>query len=86
MPVNKRNAVFHKIFSSAMALCFVASSQVVAPGANAKNAKPALSAAKKAEMRKRGFEWCRKKYISGGAYIVRVEIMNDGRVRCWFKS
>lgn len=57
-----------------------------APNPEAKSVRKALTEAQKADLRKKGREWCMKNYIRGGAFIVRIEIMSDGRVRCWFKS
>ncbi len=52
-----------------------------------KSARDRLSEAQKKEIRKRAYEWCRKTYLKGGGgHIMRVEIMNDGRVRCWYKA
>jgi len=57
-----------------------------APLADAKTVKKTLTAAQKADLRKKGREWCMKNHIQGGAFIVRVEVKNDGRVICYFKG
>ena len=57
-----------------------------APVADAKTVKKTLTAAQKSDLRKKGREWCMKNYIQGGAFIVRVEVKNDGRVICYFKG
>jgi D-Tyr-tRNAtyr deacylase len=58
-----------------------------AAAATKKSRRDAMSEAQKKDLRKRAYEWCRKTYLKGGGgYIMRVEIMNDGRVRCWYKS
>ncbi len=74
------------IFSGLIALGLVVGNTGFATVATAKSAKKTMTGAQKAELRKKGREWCKKNFIQGGAYIVRVEIMNDGRVRCWYKS
>ncbi len=54
--------------------------------AAAKDVRKTMTAAQKSQLRKKALEWCRKNYIQGGAFIVRVEIMSDGRARCWVKG
>jgi hypothetical protein len=52
-----------------------------------KDARAKMTEQQKTAARDRGRAWCKKNYAgSGGAYVVRVEILSDGRVRCWFKS
>jgi hypothetical protein len=69
---------------------FVASALVVGsmgvPAAQAKEVKRKLTAAQKSELRKRGREWCEKNHIRGGAFVVRVEVRNDGKVVCYMKE
>jgi hypothetical protein len=57
-----------------------------APVADAKTVKKTLTAAQKADLRKKGREWCMKNYVQGGTFIVRVEVRNDGRVVCSLKQ
>ena len=45
-----------------------------------------LTDAQKKELRKRGKDWCLKNKIKGTATFSRVEIMSDGRVRCWWRG
>lgn len=45
-----------------------------------------LTEAQKAEIRKRAREYCKKRYGGGGVVIERVEILSDGRVRCWYRG
>jgi hypothetical protein len=56
------------------------------PVADAKSAKKTLTAAQKTELRKKGREWCEKNHIRGAAFIVRVEVRNDGKVICYLKE
>lgn len=59
---------------------------VGAPVADAKSVKKTLTSAQKADLRKKGREWCLKNHIQGGATIVRIQVKNDGRVICYFKG
>ncbi len=71
------------IFSSLIALGLVTGNIGFAA---AKDVRKTMTAAQKSELRKKALEWCKKNYIQGGAFIVRVEILSDGRVRCWVKG
>ena len=71
------------IFSSLIALGLVVGNIGMAA---AKDVRKTMTAAQKSELRKKALEWCKKNYIQGGAFIVRVEILSDGRVRCWVKG
>ena len=52
-----------------------------------KNVRAGLTEKQKTELRDRARAWCKKNYAKGGTvYIVRVEILSDGRVRCWTKG
>ena len=50
-----------------------------------KDVRSGMTEAQKKELRKRGWEWCRQ-FATGGTYIVRVEILQSGKVRCTLKE
>ncbi len=52
-----------------------------------KAAKPGLSAAEKAEFRKKYMPICIKQYAQGGnGVIMKVEVLSDGTVYCWYRN
>lgn len=83
---------FRPILASLLIFAQVAAPVVFAGDAAAaaakKTVRDSLSEKQKADMRKRAWEWCRKRYTAGGgaAQVMRVEILSDGRVRCWYRG
>ncbi len=58
-----------------------------AAAASKKNVRDSLSAKQKSELRRKGREWCKKKYASDGQnYIDRVEIRRDGSIMCYIRG
>ncbi len=59
-------------------------------GAAPKKKKPAkagLSAAEKAELRKKYMPICIQQYAQGGnGVIMKVEVQSDGTVYCWYRN
>jgi len=53
--------------------------------AASKTARDKMSPEQKKELRRKAYEWCRKKHAPHGD-ILRVEILSDGSVRCWVKN
>jgi hypothetical protein len=51
-----------------------------------KDARSKMTPAQKKELRKRGREWCMKNHIKGNMQFERIEIMSDGRIRCWMRG
>lgn len=81
----RRIRPFKALLAGVVASAFITGSMGDA-AVEAKSAKKTLTAAQKAELRKKGREWCAKNHIHGGAFIVRVEVKNDGRVICYTKG
>lgn len=51
-----------------------------------KKTNSGLSEAEKAELRKKYRPICMKRYAQGGsAVILKVEVLSDGSVYCWYK-
>jgi len=72
--------------AAVLALAAVSPQAGAASKTKTKDVRSQMTPAQKADIRKKAFEWCRKKYAGGGAYVFRVEILSDGRVRCWYKG
>jgi hypothetical protein len=64
----------------------VGNAESTAAASTKKNVRKAMTAAQKVDLRKKGYEWCRKNFIRASAHILRVEILSDGRVRCWYRG
>jgi hypothetical protein len=77
-----------KLFFSGMIACgLMLGDAGLATAASAKkDARKTISEKRKAELRKLGREWCTKNYVRGSSYIVRVQVLSDGRVRCWIRG
>ncbi len=74
-------------FSGMIALGLIAGNAAPAAAASAKkDARKSMTAAQKADLRKKGLEWCKKNFIRGSMHIVRIEILSNGSVRCWVKG
>jgi hypothetical protein len=52
--------------------------------ASTKRTKVNMTKTQKSELRRRAYEWCRKQIVHGD--VLRVEILSDGSVRCWYKN
>ncbi len=70
-----------------LALAIFAGSTLALPNASKAGIKRSqMTAAQKKELRRRGREWCMKNHIKGPSTFDRIEIMSDGRVRCWWRG
>ena len=76
------------IFAGLIASAFISGSvgPPVADAKSVKTVKKALTEAQKADLRKRGREWCMKKHIHSGTSIAKVEVRSDGRVICYVRE
>jgi hypothetical protein len=76
------------IFAGLVASAFIFGSvgPPVADAKTVKTVKKSLTEAQKAELRKRGREWCMKKHIHSGTSIAKVEVRSDGRVICYVRE
>jgi hypothetical protein len=77
-----------KLFFSGLIACglMIGNADLAAAASTKKDVRKTMSEKRKAELRKWGREWCIKNYIRGSTHILRVEILSDGRVRCWYKG
>jgi hypothetical protein len=72
-----------------IALCASLPTLTTAEAAKAKkgsNKRDQMSAEQKKELRRKGREWCIKNHAKGNSTIERIEIMENGSIRCWFYS
>lgn len=74
-------------FSGVVALGLIAGSAAPVDAASAKkDARKVMTSAQKADLRKKGLDWCRKNFVRGSRHIVRIEVLSNGNVRCWIKG
>lgn len=64
----------------------IGNADLAAVASTKKDVRKTMREKRKAELRKWGREWCKKKHIRGSAHILRIEVLSDGRVRCWYKG
>ncbi len=77
-----------KLFAPLIAASFVAGLAVSADAAaKNKDTRANLTQEQKAAIRARARAQCAKKYALGNmADVIRVEILSDGSVRCWYRG
>ena len=77
-----------KLFATLIAASLVAGLAVAADAAaKNKDTRANVTQEQKAAIRARTRAQCAKKYALGNmADVVRVEILSDGRVRCWYRG
>jgi len=52
-----------------------------------KKATPGLTAAEKAELRKKYMPICREQYgHKGSVQVLRVQVLSNGNVLCWYRG
>jgi hypothetical protein len=51
-----------------------------------KNKRDMMTAAQKADLRKRAWDYCKKHLEHGATRVTRVEILTTGAVRCWYQG
>ncbi|MGQ0484831.1 MAG: hypothetical protein ACT4SY_05700 [Hyphomicrobiales bacterium] len=75
-----------KWFAPVIVAGLVTGLAVSADAAAKKDVRANLTQQQKAEIRAKARAYCVKRYASGAAEVVRVEILSDGRVRCWIRG
>jgi Ni/Co efflux regulator RcnB len=77
-----------KLLAALIAISFVLAPDLAfAAAKKKKDVRSGMSEEQKAKIRKRAWDWCKKNYVGHGqGQVVRVEILSDGRVRCWYRS
>lgn len=76
-----------KLFAPLVAASLVTGLAASADAAAKKNTRENLTQEQKAEIRAKARAYCVKTYTSGGVgQVARVEILSDGRVRCWIRG
>ena len=77
-----------KLFAPLIAASLIAGVTVsVDAAAKNKDARASLTQEQKAAIRARARAQCAKKYALGNmADVIRVEILSDGSVRCWYRG
>jgi len=79
--------VMQKLFAALLAASLMSGLAISADAAGKKDVRSTLTREQKAQIRAKAKAYCAKKYTRGSiADVIRVEILSDGRVRCWYRS
>jgi hypothetical protein len=78
--------IMSTLVASVFALAIPMDAAVAAKKTVKKDKRAQMTEEQKKQARKSAREWCMKYHAKGNAYIERVEILSDGRVRCWIRG
>jgi hypothetical protein len=75
-----------RILATILMLCQMVAIPEGHAGAKENDVRARMTKQQRIELRRRATDWCKNNYLRGLATIQRVEILRDGRVRCWIRS
>jgi hypothetical protein len=75
-----------RILATILMLFLMATTPEVHAGSKEDDVRARMTKQQKIEARRRATDWCKKNYVRSLATSQRVEILRDGRGRCWIRS